>query len=180
MIFERHFVWPSRWPTSKTGFGVNGKINRVVKSWITNDGKNWLDPMCGRSTLTEHRNDFRKTGTAAITNMDALEYLKTFATESIDGVLYDPPYNDKQGEQYSKNNIPKSNLKYWWSVRHEISRVLKPGGRIIMLNWNSNTFSTGRQKNFQLEAVYLFAHGSERHDTILTVWKKDPNGTLFT
>jgi hypothetical protein len=104
VIFERHFVWPSRWPTSKTGFGVNGKINRIVRSFITNHGKNWLDPMCGRSTLTEYRNDFRSSGTEALTNLDALECLKSFESDSLDGIVYDPPYNDKQGLDYSKKN----------------------------------------------------------------------------
>ncbi len=172
---ENKWAWPTRWPTSKVGHGTNGLIRRCVSSFLTAGGKNWVDPMCGRSTLAEIRNDFRIKDTASQTHEDALAFLEKFKDGTFDGAIYDPPYNDAQGKKYSNNHHTFSDLKYWWSIRRELARVVKGGGKIIMLNWNSNGFT-----NFKLEAIQLFAHGSERHDTILTVWKKSGQNKLFS
>lgn len=166
MEIERKFAWPTRWPTTKNkgrATGSVGQIFRIVKK-IVGDGLDWVDPMCGRSTLCEIRNDIREKGTTAHTHMDVLDFLKTFSDNRFKGIIYDPPYNDRQGKMYSKDHVSYSNLKYWWEIRKQIGRVLEPGGRCVMLSWNSN-----RIPECEIEKIIMFAHGSERHDTILTV-----------
>lgn len=168
--FERLWAWPTRFPTSKPlgkNAGTIGIIFRIVKE-IVGNGVGWLDPMCGRSDICEFRNDIRSARTKALTNMDALDYLRSVRSESIRGVVYDPPYNDRQGYKYTKEHHSRSDLRYWADIRSEISRILIPMGKLITLGWHSNEFP-----NCKITAVKLFAHGSERNDTILTIQKKN-------
>jgi len=123
--------------------------------------------MCGRDDKCEYRNDIRAEGTAANHAGDALEWLKSFADGSIEGVVYDSPYNDAQGLKYTKMNISKSNLAYWYDIRKEIARVLAPGGRVILFAWNTNGFP-----GCEIEKIWVIAHGSERNDTLVSVHKK--------
>lgn len=168
---ERKFAWPSRWPTTENKKtkkqGSIGQIYRFVKLQA-GEGKGWIDPMCGRSTICEIRNDFRKAGTTAQTHMDALEFLKSLPDNSAEGMVYDPPYNDRQGKMYTKHFHSFSDVVYWSNIRKEIGRVLKPGALCVMLNWNSN-----RLPECTIERIQLYAHGSERHDTIVTVQRKN-------
>lgn len=170
MKFKHSFAWPSRYPTSpntKTKVqGSIGSVYRHVKHHVGN-GKGWVDPMCGKSVLCEIRNDIRKKGTSARFHMDALEFLKTIPSSSANGIVYDPPYNDRQGKMYTKEFISYSKVTYWSDIRKEISRILRPGGICVQLGWNSN-----RMPGCEFEAIYLFRHGSERNDTIMTVHKK--------
>jgi len=169
MDIERKFAWPTRFPTTKNpgrATGSVGQIFRIVKS-IVGPGKNWVDPMSGRSTICEIRNDIRKSKTKAKYHVDALDFLRGLPAGKFDGVVYDPPYNDRQGLKYCKDHHSYADLRYWWEIRVEIGRIVRSGGIVIMLSWNSN-----RIPGCEVEKIYLFAHGSERHDTILTIQKK--------
>jgi hypothetical protein len=166
---ERKFAWPTRFPTTKNpgrATGSVGQIFRIVKS-IVGTGKEWVDPMSGRSILCEIRNDIRTQKTKAKYHQDALEFLKGLPSSGFAGVVYDPPYNDRQGIKYCKDHHSYSDLPYWWAIRVEIGRIVRPGGTVVMLAWNSN-----RIPGCEIKKIYLFAHGSERHDTILTIQTK--------
>lgn len=171
MNITRKFAWPSRWPTTKNSKtevqGSIGQIFRLVKSYA-GSGRGWVDPMCGRSTICSIRNDIRSAGTTAQTHLDALKFLRTIKTKSAEGVVYDPPYNDRQGKMYTKDFRSYSDVRYWSDIRKEISRILKPGGVCVRLGWNSNAMP-----RCTIEAVHLFAHGSERNDSIVTVHRKN-------
>jgi hypothetical protein len=176
MNIERKFAWPSRFPTTKNegrSTGSVGQIFRIVKG-IIGSGKGWVDPMYGRSILCEIRNDFREKGTNAEYHQDALVFLKSLPSDESAGVVYDPPYNDRQGLKYCKDHHSYADLPYWWAIRVEIGRILRPGGRCVMLAWNSNKIP-----RCEIEKIILFAHGSERHDTILTVQVKSSQKLLF-
>lgn len=59
------------------------------------DGGLWLDPFscgCRIGTITNDLNP----DVDADYHMDALDFLKMFDDESVDGVLYDPPYSPRQ------------------------------------------------------------------------------------
>lgn len=130
--------------------------------------------MCGRDRRCEYRNDIRSAGTAGIDHMDGLEWLKSLPTGKFNGVMYDPPYNDPQGIKYTKLHHSKSDLAYWYDIRREISRILRPGGKIIMFSWNTNGFPS-----CNLENVFIVAHGSERNDTLVSIHRKCLSIPLF-
>lgn len=166
MMIERRFGWPTRWPTSKkSGTGSNAVFRNILSAYDI--GKGWVDPMCGRDNRCEFRNDIRVTGTAGLVHKDALIFLKTIPSNSLNGAVYDPPYNDKQGEKYTKLHVSKSNLEYWYEIRKEISRVIMPGGVIILFSWNTNPFP-----RCEIERIWVIAHGSERNDTLISVHRK--------
>jgi DNA modification methylase len=126
--------------------------NRIAK--ITND----LDPEHG----TTH-------------NMDALDFLKTFDDNSIDFVLYDPPYSPRQvSECYKKLgktvNMQTTQASFWGNLKKEIARITKPGGIVLSFGWNSN--GIGKTKGFEIIEILNVAHGGQHNDTICTVEQK--------
>ena len=102
---------------------------------------------------------------------DAIEYLKSFPASSESNLVFDPPYSQRQlKEMYSNNglafNHPMNN-SYWSNCRKEISRIIKPGGKVISFGWNSN--GIGKKYKFKIIKIVLVAHGSQHNDTIATV-----------
>jgi len=116
---------------------------------------------------------FPTTPRAGQTHLDALEFLKALPADKAAGVLYDPPYNDRQGKKYFKENVSRSDFVYWNNIKRQIVRIVRPGGKIIQLGWNSNRFP-GPTK---IDEIALFAHGSDRNDTIVLIQTK--LATLF-
>lgn len=126
--------------------------NRIAK--ITND----LDPEMG----CDH-------------NMDAIDFLKIFKEISVDLVLFDPPYSQRQvSECYKKFdktvNMQTTQTSFWSILKKEIARIVKPGGTVISLGWNSN--GIGKNNGFEIIEILLVAHGSAHNDTICTVERK--------
>jgi len=168
LLGERVFGWPTRFPTSRNvGRGSLQVFQKVIAMYFPIGGKGWADPMCGRDARCEFRNDIRSSGTAGIDHQDGLEWLRSLKSASMLGVIYDPPYNDNQGLKYTKLHHTKGDLVYWYGIRREISRILKPGGSVIMFAWNSNSFPSCEIKN-----IFVVAHGSERNDTIISIHTK--------
>ena len=73
---------------------------------------------------------------------DAIKYLKNVPANSIDNLVFDPPYSSYQlktkyeNAGLSLNN--KYNASYWSNCKKEISRIVKEGGKVISFGWNSN------------------------------------------
>jgi hypothetical protein len=101
---------------------------------------------------------------------DALDYLKTFSTESIEKLVFDPPYSQRQLREMYNNaglSLTEMNNGYWSKLRDEISRTVKPGGKVISFGWNSAGINLKR--GFEITRILLVAHGSQHNDTICTV-----------
>ena len=108
-------------------------------------------------------------------HLDALAFYKLFDDNSIDVVLYDPPYSPRQvSEVYRKLdktvNFETTSAKYWKLQKDEIARIIKPGGKCISFAWNSN--GIGKCRNFEQIEILLIAHGGNHNDTIVTVEEK--------
>lgn len=105
-------------------------------------------------------------------HMDALDFLKTFQNESVDGVLYDPPYSPRQVTECYQGvgmNVTSETTRasFWGNQKNEISRIVKPGGKVITFGWNSG--GIGRKYGFEITRILLVPHGGWHNDTICTV-----------
>ena len=108
-------------------------------------------------------------------SLDALDFLKMFSDESVDLVLYDPPYSPRQvSEVYKKLdmsvNMQTTQASYWGNQKKEISRIVKKGSYVLTFGWNSG--GIGKTKGFEIVEILMVAHGGWHNDTIVTVEKK--------
>ena len=142
--FERHWCMPSH----KT-FTIKPFKNLIAAEL----GSNYIDPF---------PYPFKQ---------DAIDYLKTIPDNSVDHLVFDPPYSQRQlKEKYHSAglsfNHPMNN-SYWSNCRKEISRIVKSTGKVISFGWNTN--GIGIKHKFKITKVVLVAHGSQHNDTIATV-----------
>lgn len=92
----------------------------------------WIDPFANTNRIARITNDLNpEYGTQY--NMDALDFLKMFDDESVDGVLYDPPYSPRQVSECYKGvgmNVTNrtTQASFWSNHKKEISRIVKRGG----------------------------------------------------
>ena len=139
----------------------------------------WIDPFANDSIfkdslVTNDLNPDYKTDY----NLDALEFLKQFDDNSIDGILFDPPYSIHQIIQvYEGFGKIKSFSRY----AHEIKRIIKLKGYCISFGWNTNGMpyemkidkvkhKTGFEKH--KKEILIVAHGGCHNDTLITVDQK--------
>lgn len=144
-------------------------------------GPLWIDPFANRSRLAKVTNDLNPDFDTDY-HLDALDFLRMFEDSSVDGVLYDPPYSPRQiaecyesiGESATQETTQAS---FWGNQKREISRIVKPGGKVISFGWNSG--GIGNQYGFSLVRVLLVPHGGWHNDTICTVEIKTQSNINF-
>jgi hypothetical protein len=105
-------------------------------------------------------------------HLDALDFLKTFDSESVDCVIYDPPYSLTQVIECYKGvgrEVTMETIQSSWRARHlnEIQRIVKPNGKVLCFGWNSS--GVGKTRGFALREILLVPHGGSKNDTICTM-----------
>lgn len=140
--------------------------------------KLWIDPFANKNKIATITNDLSKDFDTDY-HLDALEFLKLFEDNSVDGVLYDPPYSPRQvSECYNKVgfNVTWDTTKasFWGNHKKEISRIVKIGGKVITFGWNSG--GIGYKYGFEIQRILLVPHGGWHNDTICTVEVKTHEG----
>ena len=136
----------------------------------------WVDPFVRNSNvkhLMTWTNDINSEFDADY-NMEALEFLRLIDDESVDGVLFDPPYSVRQIKEITQYDTQNP----WTAYKAEIARIVKPNGKVIRFGWSSG--GIGKTLGFDLVEVMLVPHGGVRNDTIVTVEHKrsDIQGVL--
>ena len=131
----------------------------------------WIDPFANCNHVADVTNDLNPTFDTDY-HMDALDFLKMFGSKSVDGVLYDPPYSPRQVSECYKNfgievTQETTRASFWGNHKKEISRIIKPGGKVITFGWNSG--GIGAKYGFKIKRILLVAHGGWHNDTIVTV-----------
>lgn len=133
-----------------------------------------IDPFANKNKIANITNDL---DTQYDTNyhLDALDFLKMFNKNSVDMVLYDPPYSPRQvSECYKKLNMSvnmqTTQASYWTNQKKEISRIVKKGGIVITCGWNSG--GIGKKYGFEIIEILLVPHGGWHNDTIVVVERK--------
>ena len=84
ILMERVWAMPN-----KNTFEIK-PIKALIEEELT-DGL-WIDPFANRNKLATVTNDLN-TEYDTDYHMDALEFMKMFEDNSVEGVLYDPPYS---------------------------------------------------------------------------------------
>lgn len=134
-----------------------------------------IDPFCnGRTDLADVNNDIDPSVHADY-HKDALDFLRMFEDNSVDGILFDPPYSPRQvSECYKKLdmtvNMETTQASFWSNMKREVGRIVKPDGFCITCGWNSG--GMGKKYGFEIQEILLVAHGGWHNDTIVTVEEK--------
>ena len=165
MIIKRKWAMPN----SKT-FSIKpiqDLINKYVKGVV-------IDPFANDSKIANITNDLDLQYQTTY-HLDALDFLKLFDDNSVDVVLYDPPYSPRQvSECYKKLdmsvNMKTTQSSYWSNHKKEIGRIVKKNGICITCGWNSG--GIGKKYGFKIIEILLVPHGGWHNDTIVTVEQK--------
>lgn len=164
MLIERAWAMPN-----KNTFDIH-PIRKLIAEELGEDTF-WIDPFANCNHIADVTNDLNPTFDTDY-HMDALDFLKMFDSKSVDGVLYDPPYSTRQVSECYKNfgievTQETTRASFWGNHKKEISRIVKPSGKVITFGWNSG--GIGAKYGFKIKRILLVAHGGWHNDTICTV-----------
>lgn len=159
-------VWAM--PNSET-FSIK-PIKELLQSEVTTGI--WLDPFARNSKVATITNDLNPAcGTDY--HMEAGDFLRQFSQEYADGILFDPPYSPRQiKECYQGIGLTEYNTKmdFYSSVKDEVTRVVKRGGKVVSFGWSS--MGMGKNRGFEMIKILMIPHGGNKNDTIVTVERK--------
>ena len=164
-------------PNSRT-FSIK-PIQKLIEKYYDKD-KITLNPFANESKygITNDINPNLNTDY----HMDATEFLGKFDKDSVDLVLYDPPYTPTQLKEHY-GNFPESKAlyytsksSYWSNQKNMIADIVKGNGIVLSFGYDSN--GMGKNRGFELVEVLLVAHGGHHNDTIVTVERKIKNTKL--
>jgi hypothetical protein len=152
-------------------------INKLIMKYINDiDDPNMVsvDPFANKNRIAKITNDLDPEMGCDF-SMDALDFLYGLSDNSIDILLYDPPYSTRQvSECYKKMgktvNMQTTQSSFWGNLKKEIARKMKKNGIVISFGWNSN--GIGKTLNFEQLEILLVAHGGIHNDTICVVERK--------
>ncbi len=137
-----------------------------------------IDPFANVNTLATVTNDINpEYCTDSCT--DALDFLRSIKSGSVDTVLFDPPYSPRQVSECYKRmdktvNMQTTQSSFWSKLKKEIARVTHIGSIVISCSWN--TGGIGKGLGFELKEVLLVPHGGWHNDTIVVVESKVQEG----
>ena len=167
MIIKKEWAMPS-----KNTFSIK-PIRDFIKWQIAmmGDERIVVDPFANINEIATVTNDIDPSCNTDY-NMDALEFLRIFEDNEVDILLFDPPYSPRQvSECYKKVgktvNMQTTQASFWSNLKVEISRIVKPSGKVICCSWNSG--GIGKKYGFEMSEILLVAHGGWHNDTIVTV-----------
>lgn len=137
----------------------------------------WVDPFARSSRFSrfcEATNDLDP-AMPTTHHMEALDFLRQFGDAEIDGVLFDPPYSNRQISECYRGvgrsvHAADTQSSFYGDRKREVARIIKPGGLALCFGWNSGGIGDGN--GFDLIEGLIVAHGGAHNDTIVTVERK--------
>ena len=141
-------------------------IREFVQKHIMNIKGDIIDPFANGSRLANITNDLNPKFDTDY-NLDALDFLKMFKDNSIECVIFDPPYSPRQLKECYDDmgqSLHDAKSSVWSNWKKEIARVLKKDGIVLSFGWN--TVGIGKTRGFELEEVLMVCHGGMHNDTI--------------
>lgn len=150
-------------------------IARLIGRYIGSG--TWVDPFARASRFSRFcamTNDLDPS-MPTTHHMEALDFLREIETESVHGVLFDPPYSNRQISECYQGvgrtvHTEDTQSSFYGDRKKEVARIVSPGGHVICCGWNSG--GIGESNGFDLIEVLLVAHGGAHNDTIVTVEHK--------
>ena len=166
MIVNRFWAMANRWT-----FQIK-PIKDLLDKYVGN-GKGWIDPFAGMSTLAEFTNDLNPQMPSTF-HLDALEFLGHLEGQ-YKGILFDPPYSYRQMKEcYAAIGMGRITARhatnFYGDLRAEIQDKIMLGGFAISFGWNS--IGMGKTHGFEIIEILLVCHGGAHNDTIVTVDRK--------
>jgi hypothetical protein len=166
MIINRIWSMPN-----KNTFDIK-PIKELIGRYITEGVV--IDPFANKNKIANITNDLNPEFDTTY-HMDAAEFLKLFDDESVDMILYDPPYSVRQVSEVYKQfgyEVTQETTRADWWTKHkkEVSRIIKKDGIVISFGWNSG--GIGKTNGFEIVEILLVPHGGIHNDTIVTVERK--------
>ena len=167
IAFNREWSMPSAWT-----FRIK-PIRRLLDRYVAR-GEGWIDPFSGDNSPAEFTNDMHPERRARW-HLEALEFCRAPPTQWFRGVLFDPPYSNRQiAEHYQglgkQARALDTSGRFYSAVKDSIAPHIVDGGFAICLGWNSGGF--GKKRGFTIIEILLVSHGGSRNDTIATVERK--------
>ena len=172
-------VWEM--PNSKT-FKIKA-IKNIIKKYCKS-GMVVIDPFANEFSIKKELIDCKYVSNDIDTqfntdfHLEAQDFMKLFDDNSVDIVLFDPPYSGRQvSECYKKLGktvtMSDTNSGYFTKFKKEIARILKLNGICITCCWNTN--GIGKKYGFEIVEILDVAHGGSHNDTLVTVERKRSN-----
>lgn len=161
---------------NKNTFSIT-PIKALITRYINPSGV-WLDPFARQSpfnvypTLISNDLDLNQNTNF---HLEALEFINRFPDNSVEGVLFDPPYSPRQISECYKAvgkavHMKDTQSSFYGDRKNAVARVVKNGGIVISCGWNSGGIGVGN--GFQIVEILLVPHGGAHNDTIVTVERK--------
>lgn len=173
--------WNRAWCNANKNTFSMKPLNELFYKYKNQEKPNLIiDPFARECRLANITNDLNPEFDCDY-SMDALEFLKIFESNSVDMILFDPPFSPRQVKEiYEKLGLTVSwehtQATFWKRIKDEITRILKTNGIVFTCGWNSN--GMGKKNGFQIEEGLNIAHGGQHNDTIIVVDRKI-QGNLF-
>ncbi len=171
MLINRRWAIPN--PNTFTIKPIYNLIKRVFDSAEYTFTFKAVDPFCRNSPFKSFcvTNDIDK-NIQADYHIDALEFLRGFGDNSVDILLFDPPYSPRQVSECYKSagvnvNMETTQSSFWSKLKVEASRIVKQNGAVISCGWNSG--GIGKKYGFEIREILLVPHGGAHNDTIVTL-----------
>tara|TARA_B100000424_G_scaffold266899_1_gene258769 strand:+ start:137 stop:646 length:510 start_codon:yes stop_codon:yes gene_type:complete len=102
-------------------------------------------------------------------NLCASTFLKKFEDNSIDIILFDPPYSLRQIKEcydsIGRSLSSEESKKFYSNIKDIISKKIKPGGKVISFGWSS--VGIGKNRGFSKKELTVICHGGHHNDTIM-------------
>lgn len=128
-----------------------------------------VDPFARNCKWATCTNDIDPDTSAEI-HMDALEFLRSIPFRGwADCVIFDPPFSPRQAEEkYQSGHINVyTDPGYVRKCMKEIVRLLKPGGVLIKLGFNS----TRHDPILEATHLYYINSGGNHNDVCCSIWR---------
>ena len=117
-----------------------------------------LDPFANENSIGEYLRKYKyitndlDTSYNTDYHLEAQDFMAQFEVNSVDLILYDPPYSSRQvSECYKKLGktvtMTDTDASYFVKFKDEIARVLKPNGVCISFGWNTNGIGKKNNRN---------------------------------
>lgn len=147
------------------------KSFKICSSLVKNMDGSIIDPFARNCKWGTIRNDMDDSIKTVHYHLESLDFMKLMKTNSAKMVLFDPPFSKSQSKKYSvgDTNLYCTGDGRIGKLMKEIERVLKPGGILLKLGYNSSKPS----KNFDLLEIIVVNFGGTRNDVIVSIWKKN-------